>query len=327
MTKKTEPVKKSLTPEEEAARDACRVEYLAHGWSTEPSDRQAAEEAICALYERARKLQSDASWVEKLKDRFARTKDVRPKFVWFDSPLAAVKTIYESTGERRWLSGTDGCIDSYWVAFYKFCSQLVPDVVKPEDLEHLEEWDKLVKSTGPCWPYTNYCLMSERPVIARKNANEVLHCEDGPALQYRDGFSIYAVNGVRVPEVVIMRPWEMTLEYIEDIKSADVQTIALQNWCYEEISSTGGRVGANGGRWLDETGAEQVAVDTLPGYKDCVIMRALMRDREGRQFLICNDSSTKHVYCIRVSSESRTCSEAHASVNGGISDAAIRMSS
>lgn len=33
-----------------------------------------------------------------------------------------------------------------------------------------------------------------------------LHCEDGPALEYRDGWKVYAWHGTRVPEWVIEEP-------------------------------------------------------------------------------------------------------------------------
>lgn len=300
-------LKETLTPEEEIRRDQVREEYMKIGWSTEPSDRPSAEEAMTALYKRLGKAP--------------------PKFVWFDSPRAAVETVYESTGKWVNLSGVDGSIDSYWVAFYKFAAGLVPGACKEEDLDHLAEWDKLVRSTGPCWPYTNYCLMSERPCVANYNDSEVLHCDDGPALEYRDGFKIFAIEGVAVPEVVVMRPWDMTLDFIEGINSADVQAVAIRRWCYEEIDGAGNRVGSNGGRWLTETGAVQIHEDMYTAYEDVVLMRALLRDRDGRQFLLCTDSSTDRVYHLRVSPYAKTCSEAHASINGGIDDSKIAASS
>lgn len=297
----------SLTPEQEALRIKYRSEYFKIGWSTAPSNREAAETAISALYKRLNKS--------------------APKFVWFDSPRSAVECIYESTGERVGLSGTDGCIDAYWVCFYAFCETLKEGMYKEEDSAQLKEWDALVRSTGPCFPYENYCLMTERPIRACYDERELLHSSDGPALEYRDGVKIWAINGVRLPEtigeLVVMRPWDMTRKMIESAESEDLRTIMQERWCYEEVDNAGDRVGAGGGRWLKETGMQQIHEDVYKAYGDTVLMRALLVSKEGRKYLCCSDSSTDRVYYIRVSDDAKTCEEGHMSINGGVKDSDI----
>jgi hypothetical protein len=86
-----------LTPEQKELQEQYLKDYMAIGWSTEPSDREMAEQAILDLY--------------KLKGAKA------PEFVWFDSPFAAVETLIES-GVTASLSGTDGQLDAYWIAYY-----------------------------------------------------------------------------------------------------------------------------------------------------------------------------------------------------------------
>ena len=49
-------------------------------------------------------------------------------------------------------------------------------------------------------PYKNICFASERHNICRLNENGVIHCENGPAIAYPDGFEIYAWNGTRIPK-------------------------------------------------------------------------------------------------------------------------------
>jgi hypothetical protein len=300
-----------LTPAQEIELREWRKRYYAIGWSTERSDRPKAEKAMVKLY--------------------ARMGLPAPAFHWCQSPFEAVKIIEESTGSKVALSGTDGCLDAYWVAFHTFCIHL-GGKVEPDDKVHLEEWKDLVESTGPCYPYTKVCLMTERPIRACWDEREVLHSEDGMALEYADGNGIYCIHNVVVPEMVVMRPWEMTLEMIEGEKNADVQTVMQDMWCHEEKDSTGRRKGAGGGRWLEETGSKAIDMDVYTAYTDEVtgestqIQRALMEDKLGRKFLVCSDSSTDRVYFIQVANEAKTCVEGHASINGGIPDADIVVS-
>jgi hypothetical protein len=303
-----------LTPEQQELHDRLRDEYMEHGWSSEPSDRPAAEQAMIDIYSSLGKEP--------------------PKFVWFDSPHQALDTIYESTGQREDLSGFDGGMDAPWVLFYKFLCHIIPnsdDLLDDTVRLQLDAYDRLVRSSGPCWPYQNYCLMSERPVRAERDDNQLLHSDDGPALEYRDGTKIYAINGVQfedqeLGEIAVERPWELTLQMIEDQDSEDIRTILQQRWCYEELDGAGDRVGFGYGRYLEEIGARQIHEDVYQAYGDTVLMRALLETEDGRRFLMCTDSSTDRVYYLRVDDQSQTCEQAHMSINGGISDGDIVVS-
>lgn len=300
-----------LTPEQEARIPEHLKEYMEIGWCSEPSDRHKAEEAMAALYKRTGKKV--------------------PEFVWFDSPLGAVKCIFESTGERVTLFGEDGNLDAPWLCHRTFCASLIPDL--DEDLKkHLSEWDQLCRSTGPCYPYTNYCLMTERPVRALRDEQDLLHSEDGPALQYKDGFAVYAIHGVRLPKVIAQKavetPWLMTIEDIDGHDfDEDIRTLLLNRWCWEEKYSDGNRKGINGHRYLIETGANPIHADKYEVVPGVFARRVLMEDRDGRKFMICPDGSTDRVYCIQVGREATTCAEAHESINGGIPDSEIGLSS
>ena len=69
---------------------------------------------------------------------------------------------------------------------------------------------KIAKSAGWIVPHEHVCWISERPRIVRADARARLHCADGPALQYRDGWSAYAWKGVQVPAWTIEHPERIT---------------------------------------------------------------------------------------------------------------------
>ena len=300
----------SLTPEQEAQIPVFYSEYLEIGWSTEPADRPTAESVMREFYKQLEHKE--------------------PEFVWFDSPLAAQQTIEESTGEKAPLPVIDGSAEAHWLAFYMFCRTLKEDMYEPDKDRLLLLWDRLARSCGPIYPYENYCLMCERPKTALRDAENLLHCDDGPALEYPDGFAVYAVHGVRIPArlgTFLSHPWDLTLEQLEDGSlNEDVRTILQDRWCYEEVDSAGDRVGSGGGRYVQEIGAKQIHEDVYTGYKDVSLIRALLEGRDGRKWLACSDSSTDRVYYIQVPRHVTTCSEAHEAINGGIPDSKIVVS-
>ena len=57
-----------------------------------------------------------------------------------------------------------------------------------------------VKHCGWILPYKNICFVADRPQKIQFNQEKVLHCEDGPAIAYRDGFEVYAWRGTRIPK-------------------------------------------------------------------------------------------------------------------------------
>ena len=67
---------------------------------------------------------------------------------------------------------------------------------------------KIAKSAGWIVPHEHVCWVSERPSLIRTDARGRLHCTDGPALRYPDGWCAHAWKGVQVPAWMIEhRQW------------------------------------------------------------------------------------------------------------------------
>ena len=47
--------------------------------------------------------------------------------------------------------------------------------------------------------YDEVAVVQDRPLFIRMDEQNRLHCQDGPAILYDDGFAVYAWHGVRVP--------------------------------------------------------------------------------------------------------------------------------
>jgi hypothetical protein len=75
---------------------------------------------------------------------------------------------------------------------------------------------KLARSAGWIVPHEQVCWISERPDILRTDARARLHCADGPALHYPDGWCVYVWKDVQVPAWMIEHPERITLSSLAD---------------------------------------------------------------------------------------------------------------
>ena len=58
---------------------------------------------------------------------------------------------------------------------------------------------ELARSAGWAVGYEGVCWVSERPSLIKLDGQGRLHCGDGPALVFRDGWSLFFWHGARVP--------------------------------------------------------------------------------------------------------------------------------
>jgi hypothetical protein len=76
---------------------------------------------------------------------------------------------------------------SQMVADEEAATGAVPDVLRGS-------WD-VAMATGPWWPFQGMAILSERPSELHLNASGLPDRSDGPAIIYRDGWSVYAKAG------------------------------------------------------------------------------------------------------------------------------------
>lgn len=180
----------SLTPEQERLLDVYHDRYLAMGLSCEPADFAAGMRCIDRIYE-----------VGGLK---------APKMVIaYASPyqmLTAPDQGRVLRGRARkhlpHCPGLDSCLygqhSAGWAGFYAYWREVYGLVAETEELAGglLD----LPRYIGWAAVYEECAFLTDRTSVVRTNAAGGLHAEDGPAIAYRDGFSIYAVDDVVVPD-------------------------------------------------------------------------------------------------------------------------------
>ncbi|WP_297463051.1 DUF6745 domain-containing protein [Ferrovum sp.] len=94
-------------------------------------------------------------------------------------------------------------ISSLWCTLSSFVSFFldVCQLILPEEIQkRLEINEALVSSVGWTWWHENVLVLSDRPKIINRDDQDRLHCENGPSMEYRDGWALYHWHGVSIPK-------------------------------------------------------------------------------------------------------------------------------
>jgi hypothetical protein len=187
MSKKIE----SLTADQEARFVEYIDKWLSIGLSTEPVDFENAKKAACLSYRLA--------GLEEPKN-----------FHITDSPIDAIrliKTLDPSKSEYDIFNEMFyGSQDAGWLSFYNYFQE----VVGLECIDKLQGLMELSKYCGWVSFYDDTVVFQHRPEVIKFDDQNRLHCEDGPAIRYRDGYSVYSWHGTRVPAEWIEKKSELT---------------------------------------------------------------------------------------------------------------------
>ena len=280
-----------LMPEQEKDLVLWREKWYKIGLDTSCADRESAQEAISEMYRRIGKAPAE--------------------FIWGDSPKELLEKIQEKGGDSNealssFLYGQQEC---YFEAFYLFCEKIGVKY-KEEDSKLLRVWERISRSCNWWVPYEEFCFISEKPEIVSMSSQMRIHSETGPAVKYRDGFSLYAINGIVVPEFIVEDPGKITPQIVAGEQNIELRRIMIERYI--------GGVG----KYLSDSGAKLLDVDTLqiPGSAT----RALMEDKNGEKWLCGSDGSTKRVYFMSVPRNCDTCKDAHNAICG-FDESCIKM--
>ena len=92
--------------------------------------------------------------------------------------------------------------------------------------ERLELWRQWL-GLGWTWCYTNCAIVSRRPTVYWTDGNPAtarIHRDGGAAIEFRDGWKIWALNGVRVPKwLAETRDTAIDAHRFHEVKNADVR--------------------------------------------------------------------------------------------------------
>jgi hypothetical protein len=242
-----------LTPQQAAMLPGIRDEWLAHGLSTQPADRPAAEQGIRVAY-RAAGLNP-------------------PRFIiWLGSPWAGIigqavapGIIAEILGGqvdgqvrdqvdgqvrgqvdgqvygqmygqvRGWWRG---CLyGQQWAGHYSHYAAM--EAIGVTGLEPIHGQQQVARSAGWWWVYRDFAVITERPRELHRDVNGELHSPDSMAITYPDGWGFWCWHGRRVPEWVIAAP---DVERIAAEPNVEVRRCAIESLGWDRFTEEAGLV-------------------------------------------------------------------------------------
>jgi uncharacterized protein DUF6745 len=196
--------------------------------------------------------------------------------------------------------------DANWLGFYDYFACICGLTEQTQKLCGL--WE--VAQSANWWlPHQKLCWVSERHNILNRNDRRRLHCTNGPALAYPDGWSIWAIDGVRVDEQIIMRPETQTVKQIKEEKNEEIRRIRIERFGWP--------------KFLEEAKAKRR--DSRKNDRDAQI-EELYRLDDGTQRFLCIDPSTGRKYALGVPADIETCEQAQNWMSHGLDVYAIHRS-
>jgi hypothetical protein len=236
----------SLTDEQQKQLTVCYNEALVTGRSCEPINHEKVESIITKFY--------------------ARIGKAKPLFLYFASPMQCIKAAevvksvedwsnvkvdlkkIEATkpskttidmmlsnrfGGQQWIS---------WNVYYKFAQSIGVEYDKNSS-ELLDEWVEEGKNLHWWFPFDDVVFVSERPIRLTVNETGNLHNESVMAIEYTDGWGMFYLNGVKVPEYLVVTPAEkLDMEFFKTEQNADVRTEFVRKYGIERMLEMGKKI-------------------------------------------------------------------------------------
>ena len=96
--------------------------------------------------------------------------------------------------------------------------------------------EAFASTIGWWWPHRSFVLVTDRPRVLHldPDGSNRPHCEDGPAIVWRDGWSLWFVHGVRVTQQIVEAPGTLRVDRITYEENAEVRRVMIDRYGTEK---------------------------------------------------------------------------------------------
>ena len=147
-------------------------------------------------------------------------------------------------------------------------------------MEESRAFRKVQENANWWFPFDTYCAVVDRPLRIELNDEGRLHSLEGKAMEFRDGFGLWYINGVEVNEQIVMKPETLTFEQIRDEDNAEIKRIMIEQHGWD--------------KYLESVPHEVVEVSASDKFHEALIKL------EDMLVLLCSCPSTGRVYALEV---------------------------
>ena len=120
-------------------------------------------------------------------------------------------------GGQFWVGGWWGS-PSYVSFFTDVCGLKLSKDIQ----ERATAYRMVCESANYIWANRNFVMICARPTKIRRNARGMLHCENGKAIEYPDGWGLYYLNGVKFDEGLYNKVISPDFSFADRMKIVDV---------------------------------------------------------------------------------------------------------
>ena len=171
--------------------------------------------------------------------------------------LKSIKNLFQ--GGNQW---------AYSHAFYEWFRHVAK---LPIDWSKWIPWNTLGEHSGPRYVHEKFVIISDFPTILKVDNENRPHSSTGPFCQWRDGFSLYAWHGIRVPAWIIEQPHLITIEKIDGESNAEIRRVMLDRYGFL--------------RYLQEKKAQTIDQDTDEGGEVMTLYSMPTDDDDGNPMM------------------------------------------
>jgi hypothetical protein len=182
--------------------------------------------------------------------------------------------------------------DGTWLSTFEAADRLCPDAGLMTGLAGLAE---VARNAGWWWANEKVAVLTERPATLTRDNVGRLHRGEGAALEFPDGYGLWAWRGMPIPADLATELPTLTISRIRSEENAEIRRVMLEHYGYD--------------RYLRDAGARKLGSDEtgtlwyldLPGDEPLVMVEVVNSTPE--------PDGTSRIYWLRVPPRTRSARE------------------
>jgi hypothetical protein len=105
----------------------------------------------------------------------------------------------------------------------------------PIDYSKWAHYETLTEFSGPRLMHSRFAIVSDFPTKIGRDQQNRAHCENGPQLEWSDGWKTYYWHGVKVPARLIEAPESYSTEEIRELRNGEIARALAEKLGWERF--------------------------------------------------------------------------------------------